>query len=334
MLRLVVDPELPADELDDDPSIERAAALLRAGGLVAFATETVYGLGGLAHDEEAARGIFAAKGRPPDDPLIVHVDPSWDLSDVAASWSPLARRLTEAFWPGPLTVITPKAEALPSLITSDLPDVAVRAPAHPVAAALLRKVGRPVAAPSANRFSYVSATTADHVEADLGDAIDAVLDAGPSTAGIESTVVRVEDDHVVVLRHGALPADAIAERLGVDVVDAPAAAPSEGSPGRLLTHYAPGTHTVARLAGSSAVPAGSSLILGFDESVRPDGASFSSLGSLDDLDDVARHLYERLRDADGSGHDTIVVEFTGRAGLGRALDDRLRKAASGRVIDA
>jgi len=315
-------------------AVEPAAALLRDGGIVAFPTETVYGLGADVFNKTAIRRIFAAKGRPPDDPLIVHVRPQWPLDQVFAHTTALERRLLDKFWPGPLTLIGPKAAAIPSIVTAGLPDIAVRAPSHPVAIALLDAVGGPVAAPSANRFSYVSATTAQHVIDDLGDSLDAIVDAGPSTAGIESTVVRLRGSALEVLRHGATTIDAITTAVPdisevVELTESSAA-----SPGQLLTHYSPNTATLA-LAPGTAIDRlelkGSVVLVGYDESIRPETHRFVSLGSRSNLDGVARTLYDTLRTVDSVNADTILIELTGAGGIGRALDDRIRRAASGRV---
>lgn len=335
---------LTGDPASDDELIARAARVLRSDGLVAFPTETVYGLGGLARSEVAVRRIFEAKGRPSTDPLIVHVAPDWPLDEVVATADPLVDRLRRTWWPGPLTLVVPKHPSIPDLVTAGLDTVAVRAPAHPIARALLAATGQPVAAPSANRFSYVSATTAQHVIDDLGDACDVVLDAGPATAGIESTVVAVADDRLTVLRHGAIPVDELRSVLGDDVHILDGTGPSPtvpddapaSSPGRLVRHYSPTTETLACEPGFVPErPDGSVCFLGYADRpvVLPPGWTLRVLGRLDDLGEVARVLYSVLREIDRAGHDTIVIELTGLAvGLGRALDDRIRRAASGRVL--
>ena len=315
-------------------TVEPAAALLRDGGIVAFPTETVYGLGADAFNEAAVKRVFAAKGRPPNDPLIVHVRPHWPLDQVFAHTTALQLQLLDKFWPGPLTLIGPKAPTIPSIVTAGLPDVAVRAPSHPVAIVLLDAVDRPIAAPSANRFSYVSATTAQHVADDLGDSIDAIVDAGPSTAGIESTVVRLRGSVLEVLRHGATTIEAITAAVsGIDEV-VEITGSTTASPGQLLTHYSPNTATIALTPGTAIDRlelVGSAVLVGYDESVRPETHRFVSLGSRANLDAVARVLYETLRTVDSSAANTILVELTGADGIGRALDDRIRRAASGRV---
>lgn len=325
---------------DNSDAYAEAARVIGAGGLVAFPTETVYGLGANVFDEHAVRRIFAAKGRPPDDPLIVHVRPRWDLTRIADDVPPLAERLMKELWPGPLTVVMPRAASLPAIVTSGLPDVAIRAPHHWVAEALLDACGTPLAAPSANRFSYVSATTAQHVVDDLGDSVDLVLDGGPSSAGIESTVVKLEGNDLVVLRHGALSVDEIVSAVPeiADVRAAALDADAAASPGRMLKHYSPATPTMALGAGDD--PSRYELpdrvcVLSYTGRFADDlpaGWSLEVLGDRSELDQVARDLYAKLRSCDRSGHDLLVVELTGSAGIGAALDDRIRRAASGAVL--
>ncbi|MDF1501573.1 L-threonylcarbamoyladenylate synthase, partial [Roseisolibacter sp. H3M3-2] len=232
-----VDPAAP------DPAVlAEAAAVLRAGGLVAFPTETVYGLGAHALDADAVRRIFAAKGRPSYNPLIAHAADADGARALAAAWPDAAERLAAAFWPGPLTLVLPKRPHVPDALTAGLPAVAVRVPAHPVALALLRAAALPVAAPSANRFTELSPTTAAHVAKALGDRVDLIVDGGPAGVGIESTVVDLTGARPALLRPGPLGAEAIGAVLGEtptpgavpDRVDAPRAAP-----GMVERHYAP-----------------------------------------------------------------------------------------------
>jgi L-threonylcarbamoyladenylate synthase len=324
-LRLTVDP------VDPDPGvIESAASVIRSGGLVAFPTETVYGLGCDATDPAAVERLFAAKGRPPDDPLIVHVTVERPLGEVYAAVRPLLKALAARFWPGPLTLVGPRADAIPAVVTAGLDTVAARAPAHPVAVRLIRAVGRPLAAPSANLFGHVSPTSAAHVLDDLAGRCDLVLDAGDTTLGIESTVVRVEEERAVVLRHGAVPA----EDLGVPFVEAPTG--GLGSPGGFVRHYAPTAEMrVVDIASELRLPhVGRGVYLGFHETEPelPEGWWFVPLGSRDSLDVVAARLYAVLRSVDQPGVDLILAELTLRRGLGRAIDDRLTRAASGRVL--
>lgn len=236
--RLPVDPNSPEPE-----PIRQAAELLKAGEPVAFPTETVYGLGANAWDAEAVGRIFAAKGRPSSNPLIVHVaEPDHDLVDIAESVSPLAKKISARFWPGPLTLVLPKSARLAEAVTAGGPTVAVRCPVHPVARALLQAAQLPLAAPSANRSGELSPTTADHVAASLGGKIPLILDGGPCPGGMESTVVLVQDDQLIVLRPGPISTTMLAEVAGIPCELRPH--PLNGvapSPGMTLKHYAPGT---------------------------------------------------------------------------------------------
>lgn len=326
----VVTIRLPVDPDDIDSAIIAAAAdVLRSGGLVAFPTETVYGLGCLAEDPAAVARVFAAKGRPADDPLIVHVLPAGGLEGVVGSVPDLFHELARRHWPGPLTMVVERGPRIPPQVTAGLETVAVRAPAHPVAVALLAEIGAPVAAPSANRFGHVSPTNADHVLEDLIGRCDMVLDGGDTALGIESTVIRVEADHVVVLRHGALPV----EDLGVEVREGEA--PRSVSPGLSVRHYAPEAEMVVMdPRNRSPLPERAGVYLGYDETARPlpDGWRFVPLGSRSALPAVAARLYRVLRTVDDDAPEMIVAELTARPGLGRAIDDRLTRAASGRVL--
>lgn len=318
MLTLTVDATEPNRQ-----TLRQAADVLLAGGLVAFPTETVYGLGALAMDSAAAARIFEAKGRPADDPLIVHVRPEWDLSTVFAEVTEPIRRLADGHWPGALTIVGPKHSSVPDIVTSGLSTVAVRAPSHPVAAALLDLVGVPVAAPSANRFSYVSPTTAAHVASDLGEVIDVLVDGGPTPIGIESTIVRVDGDRLTLLRPGSVV---------IAGIESDSQAPSSIAPGRLDVHYSPATPTRALAARSQLRAEGPGVFIGYaDSGPCPDGWKFASLGDRRELESVARRLYEVLRAADAEQAPMIVVEFTGVDGLGAALDDRIRRAAGGQT---
>ncbi len=320
MRTIVVDPEHPDIEL-----LQPAADTIRAGGLVAFPTETVYGLGALALDPVAAAKIFTAKGRPSNDPLIVHVRPHWDLELLFANVSTVIRELVAEHWPGPLTVVGPKQSAVPDIVTAGRPTVAVRAPSHPVAVMLLDLVGEPIAAPSANRFSHVSPTTAAHVAADLGASIDVLVDGGPTPIGIESTIVTVVDGEVMVLRPGTVQI-AGAE----DAVDAE----SNAAPGRMETHYAPRSPTrLLEAEGRIPEDVDPGVFIGFDDSAPPpDGWRSVSLGDRQDVDNVARNLYAVLREVDRHHPPMIVVECTGLTGVGRAIDDRVRRSAGGQTV--
>lgn len=333
-----------------DPDVlARAGAVLRDGGLVAFPTETVYGLGANAFDEHAVARVFEAKGRPAHDPLIVHVHPSWPRTLVFREPSALLDALATRYWPGPLTLVAERAPTIGDRVTANGPRVAARAPAHPVALALLEHAGVPIAAPSANRFGYVSPTEARHVMDDLGEHCDIVLDGGRTTIGIESTVVAVEHDRLVVLRRGALTVETLrADFPGVEVVVADRVAAPEhpphsddgadvlASPGLLERHYSPRARTVAvpravaaQLATIDTTATGV-VVSTSGHASAPAGWRTVFVGDGTDAS-VAHELYDVLRAVDGDEPDAIVVELTGGDGLGAAIDDRLRRAASGVV---
>lgn len=308
-------------------AIAAAAEHLRAGRLVAFPTETVYGLGADATQSRAVAEIFAAKGRPTFNPLIVHV------LDVAAAerhviFTPLARQLAGAFWPGPLTLVLDKREGSPlsDLVTGGLSSVAVRSPDHPVARALLEATGRPLAAPSANRSGHVSPTKAEHVAADLGDKVAMVLDAGATAHGLESTIVDARGDHPVLLRPGAVTVETIEAVIGGKVVrgDIDAARPS--APGQLLSHYAPSARV--RLEARD-VLAGEAL-LAFGPDVPATAGAMLNLSPAGDLTEAASNLFAALRALDASGAEAIAVMPIPQSGLGEAINDRLRRAAAPR----
>lgn len=327
-----------------------AGACLRAGGLVAFPTETVYGLGANALDAAAAARIFAAKGRPATDPLIVHLQDAGQLVEVAAEVPELARALAAAFWPGPLTLVVPRGPRLPDVVAAGGPTVAVRIPSHPVALALLAAAGVPIAAPSANRFARPSPTTAQHVLDDLEDAVDLVLDAGPVLIGLESTIVDVTQDPPAVLRPGGLAVEAL-RRLAPKIVVRPrymgSAAEMAAAPGQFLKHYSPraelrlvdGPRAAAlaalRLAVQAAQAAGQRAgLLLVDEDRIALGkveAEAASLGPGADLEAAARRLFAALRELDDRGVDVILARLPEPAGLGLAIRDRLYRAAEGRV---
>ncbi len=330
----------------DDELIAAASVTIRHGGLVAFPTETVYGLGANAFDEAAVARIFEAKQRPRHDPLIVHVHPSWSLDLVFdrtdSSYSRNVERLAAEFWPGPLTLVAPSAAAIPALVTSGRPTVAVRAPAHPVAAALLDRAGVPIAAPSANRFGYVSPTTARHVLDDLATVCDTVIDGGPSPVGIESTVVLVEHTRLVLLRPGAVAVEALASAVpDIDIVLPGSSRDATLAPGGLDSHYAPTARTIAATPGViDAVRRDRDLwpttrrgvLVGLEPLLPlPPGWQVVVLGAAGDLAGAAHRLYGALRQLDADQPSVVVVVLTGRPGLGEAIDDRLRRAAHGRV---
>jgi L-threonylcarbamoyladenylate synthase len=302
-------------------AIRRAAALLRAGELVAFPTETVYGLGGDATNAAAVAAIFAAKGRPALNPLICHV------ADVAAA-RPLARFdaraeiLATAFWPGPLTLVLPRAADCPATaaVSAGLPSLAVRAPAHPIAQALLAAAGVPLAAPSANRAGRISATAAAHVLAELGDKVKLILDGGDCAIGIESTVVGLTGEQATLLRPGGLATGDIEALIGP--LARPGAGPAE-SPGMLSAHYAPRLP----LRINALHPEGREGLLAFGPHAPSGFAAVFNLSERGDLAEAAHNLYAGLRALDRDDLDGIAVAPIPAAGLGVAINDRLRRAA-------
>ncbi len=346
MRRLVVDPASP-----DPDAIGEAAQVIRAGGLVAFPTETVYGLGANARSREALDRIYAAKGRPHSDPLIVHIGHPDDLLAVGRELPALARPLAARFWPGPLTLVVPRRPELPDTVSAGLPTVGVRMPAHPVALALIRAAGVPIAAPSANAFSRPSPTTADHVEADLGGRIDLLLDAGPTRFGLESTVLDLTHAVPVVLRPGATSIEELRELVPLVAVRQRFAADEEATaaPGQLLRHYSPHADLFAFTGPDQAVTAAlrDAIELARREGRRvgvicdrESAAAFRSLGAEvavtgagGDLAATGARLFAAMRELDGAGVDVMLARDVGRQGLGLAIWDRLVRAANGKVVD-
>ncbi len=294
--------------------IARAAAILRAGGLVAFPTETVYGLGADATNAEAVTRIFAVKGRPLGHPLIVHIGDVSQLDVWAGSVPVSARALAEEFWPGPLTVIVERGRQVVDAVTGGHPTVGLRVPDHPMALELLREFAGAIAAPSANRFGRVSPTSADHVRSDLGDEVDFVLDGGPCAVGVESTIIDCTSDVAMILRHGAVTADEIAAVIGYRPADV--GGPSR-APGMMVSHYAPDCRVVLADSHASAAEVALGLPVAEVLDPGPDVAAF------------AHDLYRLLRDADRRGVATLVVVLAPEVGIGVAVNERLRKAAGG-----
>ncbi|GGZ66551.1 threonylcarbamoyl-AMP synthase [Lysobacter xinjiangensis] len=313
-----------------DADIARAVELLRAGQLVAFPTETVYGLGANARDAAAVAKIFAAKGRPADHPLIVHIASARALPLWAAHVPEAARRLAEAFWPGPLTLVLPRADGVPDAVTGGLSTVGLRVPRHPVALALLRAFDGGLAAPSANRYGRVSPTSAAHVRDGLGDRVDLVLDGGRCEVGLESTIVDLSGDVPVLLRPGAVTQAMLERVLGERVH--PAGEGATPAPGRKPSHYAPRAR-VLLASDAEAVSLARCFHMGgarvgLLSATAPMEAGIDWLGLPPDTDAQARELYQRLHDADTLGLDIVVaVVPRDHAGIGEALRDRLRRAA-------
>jgi L-threonylcarbamoyladenylate synthase len=303
-------------------NIARAAEILRRGGLVAFPTETVYGLGGDATDDRAVAAIFEAKGRPKFNPLIVHV-PDAGASFVLGIATDTARKLAAAFWPGPLTLVMQRKPGCPvSLLASaGLDSLAVRVPRHPVAQALLRAADRPLAAPSANRSGKVSPTTAQHVADSLGNRVELILDGGACPVGIESTVIDVTGPAPVLLRHGGVSQEDIEAVVGKLAPAAPSSAPK--SPGQLDIHYAPALPL--RLNALGVKP--DEALLAFGPDVPSGAGTVLNLSSSGNLVEAAANLFAMLRRLDGSGCRAIAAMPVPETGLGRAINDRLRRAA-------
>lgn len=311
--------------------ITRAADIIRRGGLVGMPTETVYGLAADALNPNAVAGIFQAKERPFFDPLIVHVaDISW-LPRVVAEFPELARKLAQRFWPGPLTLILPKADAIPDLVTSGLTTVGVRVPRHPVALELLRQADRPIAAPSANLFGRISPTTAQHVAEQLQDRIDYILDGGACHIGVESTVLQLSP-RPCLLRPGGISVEELTEVIGlVDIAastDHPGETP-QAAPGMLPQHYAP--HTSLKLAPFDTRSANGrwGYLAWQNVPGDVDYVAAEVLSPNGDVREAATNLFAALRRLDGLGLDGIVAETIPDQGLGRAVNDRLRRAAAG-----
>lgn len=306
----------------DAAGLARAAALLSQGGLVAFPTETVYGLGGDARSDLAVARIFEAKGRPRFNPLIVHVADMTMAKEVAL-FDARAERVAGAFWPGPLTLVLPlrSGARISDLVTAGLSTVAVRMPAHPVARALLSAFGGPVAAPSANPSGKVSPTRAEHVIAGLSGLIAAVVDGGPCAVGVESTILGLTGDPEL-LRPGGIPAEALEACLGAPLPEGGSAA-KPSAPGQLASHYAPSAPI--RLGATRPEPR--ELWIGFGPDARGADLNLSLTG---DLVEAAANLFHFLREADARTEGTIAVSPIPERGLGRAINDRLRRAAAPR----
>ena len=313
---------LPASEA----AIAEAAALLQAGALVAFPTETVYGLGGLALSDASLGKIFAAKGRPATHPLIAHVRSPEEAATLSTGWDARAQMLAARFWPGPLTLVVPRAPSLPAALSGGKPTVAIRSPAHPVAQALLAAVGAPLAAPSANKYQTLSPTTAAHVARAFGDEVALVLDGGPCAAGLESTVLDLTVSPPAVLRPGALPLSEL-RALVPEVVLAAAVVADEAarhSPGQDAIHYAPRAQLLLCDRTTALARADAAVVLrGVGDRARPDAVVLP-----DDAVAYGRALYATLHALDDAGATVIAVESPPDDEAWLAVADRLRRAAA------
>lgn len=333
-----------------------AASILRAGGLVAFPTETVYGLGASVFNASALASVFAVKGRPADNPLIAHVADMGQLELLAERVPPLCRALLDAFWPGPLSMLLPVRTGLPQELTAGLATVAVRMPRHPLALRLIRETGAPLAAPSANRSGRPSPTTAAHVLEDLGGAIDGVIDGGPCTIGIESTVIEVVGDAIVILRPGQIDVSALSA-FGVPVrydvhalqvsadTGAPSGAPGGAaprSPGQKYRHYAPRADLQVLMGRNAAF---ADFVQGALGNARAEGKRVAVLSRRDQVipqadfsyvlgedDEMAARLYDALRACDSAGVDVIYLQGPQDEERSAALVNRLYKAAGGKML--
>lgn len=317
----------------DAKGIARAAKALREGRLVVMPTETVYGLAANALDPEAVKRIFEAKGRPADNPLIVHVADAAAARKLAREWPDAAERLARAFWPGPLTLVLPRAPSVPDITTGGLDTVALRVPRNGVARLLLHAAGVPVAAPSANRSGRPSPTRARDALLDLGDRVDCYLDGGPTELGVESTVVALVDAEPTLLRLGAIPREAIEEIVGPVRVPAHDEDALARSPGTRYRHYAPRARVVlsreperdaARLRQEGHKVA---LVVGAERGLT--GPDVRAPGRSDEPEAWARQLFALLRDLDDADYTHVVVQEIPERGVGAAVMDRLRRAAQG-----
>ncbi len=299
-------------------AVAAAAAIIRAGGSVGVATETVYGLAADATDGAAVAGIYAVKGRPAFNPLIVHVG-GMTMARALGVFDAGSLRLAEALWPGPLTLVVPRADGCPvaTLATAGLATIALRWPAHPAMTALIAATGRPLAAPSANRSGAVSPTTAAHVAAGLGDRVALIIDGGPCAAGLESTIVRVLADRIILLRPGPVTAAALAAAGGLPVVHDSSGAVT--APGQLASHYAPGKPV---LTDCTAPPA-DAFVIGFGA-----GTCDYQLSAAGDLAEAAARLFDSLHAGAASTAPRIAVAPIPHGGLGAAINDRLARAAA------
>lgn len=318
---------------DEPAAIARAGQVLRAGGLVAFPTETVYGLGADALSRAAVVRIFVAKERPADNPLIVHVADEAAARALVREFPPLAERAAAALWPGPLTIVLPRSAAVPDTTTAGQDTVAIRVPAHPVAQALLRACGRPLAAPSANRSGRLSPTRAEHVLADLDGRVELILDGGPTLHGLESSVLDLSRERPMLLRRGAVTLEQLRALLGdVEVAGEDDAAAQARSPGLRHRHYAPRARVLLVPEGAGEAAVERALAAGQRVGLlgRREVATAAVLLRLPaDLAGFGRELFAGLRTLDAAGVDCIVIEAVPEDGIGAAIMDRLRRAAAG-----
>jgi L-threonylcarbamoyladenylate synthase len=324
----------PAHESDLCRQLDKAAKAIRAGGVVAFPTETVYGLGADVFQPKAVEKIFKIKGRPHYNPLIAHISDMAQMEQLVTDFPDKARRLAEAFWPGPLSIVLPKRKEVPDIVTGGHDTVAVRMPAHPIAHELIRLSGTPLAAPSANKFTCTSPTTADHVKEQLGDKCDVVIDGGACRVGVESTVISFTGPVPVVLRPGGIAVEQIEELIGSveKLADKSSQVSDFKSPGMMPNHYAPATP----LSAFAEIPARFEKrsdvgVLLFEPSERNFAGVVEILSKSGDTKEAATNFFAALCRLDSLNLQEIVVEYVPDLGLGSAINNRLSKAAKGRI---
>ena len=337
---------------DSAEVIQTAAKILQEGGLVAFPTETVYGLGGNGLDSAACEKVYIAKGCPSDNPLILHISEFEELNPIVREISPAAQKLMDAFWPGPLTMVFPKADIVPEKATGGLDTVAVRLPSHPVARAIIRAAGLPIAAPSANSSGKPSPTRASHVEFDLNGKIDMIVDGGAAEWGLESTIVDVSGEVPMILRPGAVTKEMMEKVVGTVEIDPailtkPAADLKPKAPGMKYTHYSPKAEVVLVKGETKAVVdeinrlAAEDMSHGFKTGVMATEETKDlyqadivlSLGSRDRPEEIGANLFKYLRKFDFLGAERVYSEVFSEEGEGMAIMNRLNKAAGYCVID-
>ncbi len=337
---------------DSAEVIQTAAKILQEGGLVAFPTETVYGLGGNGLDSAACEKIYLAKGRPSDNPLILHISEFEELNPIVGEISPAAKKLMDAFWPGPLTMVFPKSEIVPEKATGGLDTVAVRFPSHPVARAIIRAAGLPIAAPSANSSGKPSPTRASHVEFDLNGKIDMIIDGGAAEWGLESTIVDVSGEVPMILRPGAVTKEMMEKVVGTVEIDPailqkPAADFRPKAPGMKYTHYSPKAEVVLvkgetkavvdeinRLAAEDMAQGMKTGVMATEETKDCYKADIVlSLGSRERPEEIGANLFKYLRKFDFLGAERVYSEVFSEEGEGMAIMNRLNKAAGYCIID-
>jgi L-threonylcarbamoyladenylate synthase len=310
-------------------NIKKASEIIRKGGIVAFPTETVYGLGADAFNSHAVARVFEVKNRPRFDPVIVHINPLIDIEQLCLKIDERAKKLMEKFWPGPLTIILQKSSKIPDIITAGLPAVAVRMPSHPVALELIKEAGIPIAAPSANPFGYLSPTTAEHVNEQIGEKVDLILDDGKCPIGIESTVIDITKKEPILLRPGGLPLEDIEHVIGkVKISDVSPERPH--SPGQLPCHYSPYTPIKILENKKFTIPRGKKVgLLAFNSlDVELPYVKVEVLSPQGDLREAAANFFSCLHRLDGAGLDIIFAEPIEEVNLGQAIMERLRRAST------